>query len=73
MDTLTLRGRGVTVTLFAPREVGNGLEAHALLASASSARPRLFSSENDKRRFRVPALPDRGFFMAHVVLPEVKR
>lgn len=71
MDSLTLKGRGVTFTLFAPREVPGGVEAHALMVSAPLSRPRTLSDPH-KRRFRAPAVPERGFFVAHVFLPEVQ-
>lgn len=70
MDCLTLKGRGgVTLTLFAPREVpGGGLEAYAFVVSAPLPRPRTLTV--NKKRYRVPAVPEACFMLAHVVLPE---
>ena len=71
MDCLTLKGRGgVTLTLFAPREVpGGGLEAHAFVTSGPLPRPRTLTAPN-KKRYHVPAVPEPVFMLAHVVLPE---
>lgn len=70
MDTLTLKGRDVELTLFAPREVPGGLEACAVMVLVSNRRPRLVKHEN--RKYRLPALPPRGFYMATLFLPEAR-
>lgn len=70
MDTLTLSGRGgVRFTLFAPREVPGGLEAHAFVTSGPLPRPRILTAPNNTR-YRVPAVPEPAFMLAHVFLPE---
>ncbi|MFC4428028.1 hypothetical protein [Deinococcus navajonensis] len=72
MDTLTLKGRGgVEVTLFAPREVPGGLEACAVMVLVSASRPRIVKHQN--RKYRLPALPPRGFYMATLLIPEAPR
>ena len=71
MTTLTLRGKPGEIVLFAPREVEGGLSAHALMALAPTKRPHIFRDDN-KRKYRVPPIPSRGLFLAHVVLKEVQ-
>ena len=71
MNTLTLRGKRGEIVLFAPREVDGGLEAHALMALSPTKRPTLLRDDKS-RKYRVPAIPQRGLFLAHVVLKEVR-
>jgi hypothetical protein len=68
MDVLTLEARGVQVTLFAPRPVSGGLEAHAFYASA--ALPRARTLKHQTRKYRLPALP-AGFHPAQITVSEV--
>lgn len=70
MNTLTLTGRGVQVTLFAPCEVAGGVEAFALMATAPLLRPRILKTENKK--YRVPVIKEAGFYLAHILITEAR-
>ncbi|RTR29067.1 hypothetical protein EJ104_04275 [Deinococcus radiophilus] len=70
MTTLTLKqGRGRELVLFAPRFTEQGVSAAAVMASAPIPRPLIFKAGKDK--YRVPAIPRRGFFIAEITLTRV--
>lgn len=69
MQTLTLKGRGCELVLFAPQMVEGGVSAAAVMVTAPLPRPRLFKHGTDK--YRVPAIPRRGFFIAEITLERV--
>lgn len=67
MDVLTLKGRGVELVLFVPREDSGWLEAGAFMVLASPSRPRTVQYENKK--YRLPVLPERGFYLMPLCIP----
>lgn len=68
MTTLQLKGRGVEITLFAPRFVQGGVEAHAFLSSAPLTRRRTLHADNNTR-FTAPKGLPQGFRLGRVFLP----
>lgn len=67
---LTLTGRGVELTLHAPREVPGGLEAQAFTLTAPL--PRACTLQHEKKKYRVPACKQDGLLLAHITILEVK-
>lgn len=66
-STLTLRTRGATFTLFAPRVTSGGVEAHACLVVG--VQPRAATAKNEKHKYRVPAA-EAGFYLGTFFFPE---
>lgn len=70
MTTLTLKGRGRELVLFAPQALEDGsLSASAVMVTAPCPKPLVFRDGSNK--FRAPAIPRRGFFIADIVLKKV--